>query len=387
MDNHPTDNQPADIQFQGWLMRSLARQLRLFLSVAIGASVMSMLAHMAIFPSRIWPASLGFIGGFILLPLLVALFLTRYKFSEVTVQRISTTICLLALTGVNGLVLWCNVNGFDMPYEGVLVITICVGLFSTLRWSRVMIITGISFLTFTIGKFSLSLDPITLTLIQAFFVAFFSAMATLLAYLMARLLKAEYRHQESLKQLSETDPLTGLLNRRGFEQRYDLALRTSLRSGKPIGLLLVDVDHFKLYNDHYGHDSGDDALVAIADALKGFARRPLDASARLGGEEFCLLLHEADPDILRKVGQRLCDSIRALAIDHARSDVTDVVTVSIGITDVPPGASFQQAYRRADHALYSAKSAGRNRFVWTPAAPELTTTSTDEPEAQRQTAD
>ena len=362
-------NQPKsrDLPFEEWFLRSLASQLRLVLRVGIAACVLSILAHMAIFPSRIWPLSIGYIGTFILAPLLLAVFLTRFRFSRRTIAWISTAMSLSALFGVDALIIHSNMIGFDMPYEGVLVITICIGMFANLNWQRVLLITLASTTFFVIGKFSLSMDPLTLTLIQSFFVLFFSVLAAMLAYLVERLFRAEYRHQASLRQLSETDPLTGLLNRRGFEYRYELASRSSLRSGKPLGLIIADVDFFKHYNDHHGHDAGDRVLEKIAKTLSGFARRPLDACARLGGEEFCLLLHEPDPQQLQQLGSRICTAIADLAIPHGHSDVSNVVTVSLGITDVPPGSSFQQGYRRADHGLYSAKKAGRNRFVWTPA--------------------
>lgn len=370
---HP-QNDP-DLPFEEWFVRSLAGQLRLVLRVAVAACVFSILAHMAIFPSRIWPLSFGYIGVFILIPVLIAMFLTRYQFSAKTVSRISTAMSLSALFGVSGLVIHSNVIHFDMPYEGVLVITICVGMFGNLTWQRVLLITLMSSAFFIVGKFALSMDPITLTLIQSFFVLSFSVLAAMLAYLVERLFRAEFSHQNSLRQLSETDPLTGLLNRRGFEHRYELAQRSSLRSGKPLGFILADVDFFKHYNDHYGHDAGDRVLKDIAEALSGFARRPLDACARLGGEEFCLLLHEPDPQLLKQLGEKICAAVESLDTPHERSTVSHVVTVSLGITDVPPGSSFQQAYRRADHALYSAKESGRNRFVWTPAAAQSPATA------------
>ena len=282
---------------------------------------------------------------------------------------------LSALFGVDALIIHSNMIGFDMPYEGVLVITICIGMFGNLTWRRVLLITLASSLFFILGKFTFSMDPVTLTMIQGMFVLFFSILAAMLAYLVERLFRAEYRHQLSLRQLSETDPLTGLLNRRGFEYRYELASRSSLRSGKPLGLIIADVDFFKNYNDHHGHDAGDKVLERIAQALTGFARRPLDACARLGGEEFCLLLHEPDPRQLQQLGEKICAAIAELAIPHDHSRAGEVVTVSLGITDVPPGSSFQQAYRRADHGLYSAKKAGRNGYVWTPSDPRHTATS------------
>ena len=351
-------------RFQHWYLGSLGPHLRPVLAIALLASVLAMFVHALLFPAEIWLGSLFFIGGFISVPLLLALVGTQVQISRQHVTNFSTAICLSALFGVNGVLAWSYSHSYDMPYEGVLAITVCIGMFSTLPLRRVLPITILGSLMFAGVKVQYSMDPALIILVQVFFVLFFSAISCLIAYLVQQFFRSEYRRQQALRQLSETDPLTDLLNRRGFETRYGLANRSALRNGKMLGLILVDVDHFKAFNDNYGHDAGDNALVAIAEVLEQYARRPFDACARLGGEEFCLLLHDLDMKALQNIGQAVCHAVAHLKIPHAHSSAGRVLTVSMGITGISPGTPFQSAYRTADRALYEAKDKGRNRWVW-----------------------
>lgn len=174
--------------------------------------------------------------------------------------------------------------------------------------------------------------------------------------------KLAEQHQE-LERLSLEDPLTGIANRRQFEREFERACRQAARTQEALGLAILDVDHFKQYNDTYGHGPGDAALRAVGRALSRFARRPYDVVARYGGEEFVVLLPDvADfPQLLEDMRR----SVEALGIAHRESTVAAVVTVSIGGVLVAGGQSAEPAglLERADAALYAAKRAGRNRVV------------------------
>lgn len=164
-----------------------------------------------------------------------------------------------------------------------------------------------------------------------------------------------------LTRLSTTDPLTGLANRRAFSQRLE-ALWHSSRRGEPFALMLVDVDHFKRFNDHYGHGAGDDCLCAIADLLTSRTGNAADLVARYGGEEFALLLPRLDATAAIALAERIRVSLNALALPHAgRDDGLVHVTVSVGVSASPDGAETPaDLIESADAALYEAKSAGRN---------------------------
>ena len=136
----------------------------------------------------------------------------------------------------------------------------------------------------------------------------------------------------------------------------------ALRDRRSLALLLIDVDHFKPYNDRYGHQAGDQALRRVAEVVQGFARRPLDIAARYGGEEFVLALFDLSADNVREMADQLRKSIHALNIMHEDSATALFVTASIGVAIVGPriGRSPEGAVQVADEALYSAKRSGRN---------------------------
>lgn len=159
------------------------------------------------------------------------------------------------------------------------------------------------------------------------------------------------------------DSLTGLPNRRALEDHYERVIRALGRSNKhQLVLAVLDLDHFKKLNDDYGHDYGDGALAEVALVLTQFARRSLDISARLGGEEFALLLYDCDVENARL---RLAELVRAIAEMKIENRNTErgVLTCSIGAVVVGPDGAFGTAYRSADEMLYQVKNAGRNNYA------------------------
>ncbi|MBL0445401.1 membrane-associated sensor domain-containing protein [Aeromonas veronii] len=164
-----------------------------------------------------------------------------------------------------------------------------------------------------------------------------------------------------LDQLAKQDPLTGVANRRHFNIELDRALAHSQETGAPLSLILIDVDYFKRFNDHYGHQVGDMCLKEVAQALNRAVRTPSDLVARYGGEEFVLLLPNTDRQAA-SVAQRLQDGLASLQLEHLASDVAPWVTVSQGIASNVSGEGANQLLERADQALYRAKESGRNQF-------------------------
>ncbi|WP_164884943.1 PAS-domain containing protein [Rubrivivax rivuli] len=169
-----------------------------------------------------------------------------------------------------------------------------------------------------------------------------------------------------LAHLSDTDDLTGLANRRQFDRRLADECARARRHGTPIALLLLDVDHFKRYNDLHGHPAGDECLRQVAQVLRGTARRAGDLVARIGGEEFGLLLPHHSADEARAQAESAIAALAEAALPHGDSPVSPQVTLSIGGVQVAqPGAGLEAAMlvQRADEALYAAKHAGRQRLV------------------------
>lgn len=164
----------------------------------------------------------------------------------------------------------------------------------------------------------------------------------------------------SLHEMASTDALTRLFNRRAFDALARQALAQAARDVRLCAVLLVDVDHFKRYNDAHGHPAGDQALKAIAARLHAFPRRPLDLAARLGGEEFVLLFADVDKAFVARIGGQVCEAVRALQIGGEGA----ALTVSVGVVLGAPGCSLEGLYELADQAMYQAKQQGRNRAFW-----------------------
>ncbi|WP_165855938.1 diguanylate cyclase domain-containing protein [Marinobacter sp. JSM 1782161] len=171
------------------------------------------------------------------------------------------------------------------------------------------------------------------------------------------------RQADALRMMLNHDGLTGVFNRRYFDQQFDTEIRRHQRQGLSLGLALIDVDHFKLFNDHYGHLAGDDCLHSVAQALERAVRRPGEFAARYGGEEFALVLPHLPAGDMAIVGERICNAVRGLKVPHSKSGAADHVTVSVGlVAGVPPDIQTRDYIRAGDEALYEAKGAGRNGY-------------------------
>jgi diguanylate cyclase (GGDEF)-like protein len=174
---------------------------------------------------------------------------------------------------------------------------------------------------------------------------------------------AERAATEKLSELVLTDPLTGLANRRHFDQTLASEWDRAVREKHPLGLLMIDIDHFKAFNDTHGHAAGDDCLKAVAQALRAHCARPGDLVCRWGGEEFAVILPGTDAAGAGHLARELVDVVRALGLEHGKSDVSPCVTISAGSASVAQSGDGSAAalIEQADAALYAAKQAGRNR--------------------------
>ena len=172
-----------------------------------------------------------------------------------------------------------------------------------------------------------------------------------------KLLEAEWRR------LSRMDGLTGIFNRRAFDEILDREFRRDRRNESPLSLALIDIDWFKKYNDNYGHQRGDDALKRVAAALEGGVVRGGDSVARYGGEEFAVILADTAHAGAMKIGEQLRTAVEALGIEHSHSPTAPVVTISVGVCTLTPEGEFTAAelVKHADERLYYSKESGRNR--------------------------
>jgi diguanylate cyclase (GGDEF)-like protein len=167
----------------------------------------------------------------------------------------------------------------------------------------------------------------------------------------------------SLETLAATDPLTGLANRRRFDQTLSGEWRRGAREHSPLSIVLMDADWFKTYNDTYGHMSGDKCLRQIADAIRGAATRSGDLAGRIGGEEFAVILPNTPANGAREVAEQICAALRSRRLPHSSNPV-GYVTISVGCATLMPALGQRSAtlLQRADEAMYAAKRSGRNRI-------------------------
>ena len=169
--------------------------------------------------------------------------------------------------------------------------------------------------------------------------------------------------QAALEELSITDELTGLHNRRFFNEQLNLEWSRGIRSNEPLALILLDIDYFKQFNDTYGHMAGDDCLKSVARVLQHSLLRNSDITTRYGGEEFCLLLPNTDIEGAFKVTERIRSAMERLEIPHKASSASALVTLSDGIACLTPSSvgNPSELVALADEALYKAKALGRNQ--------------------------
>ena len=199
-------------------------------------------------------------------------------------------------------------------------------------------------------------------------ICYISEHRTRTVFLQSRLLELEKEKSDAMavemEKMSREDPLTGLANRRYFDDVYQREWRRMQRDGVSLSVMFIDIDFFKLYNDHYGHQKGDECIQAVSAIIANQAKRAGDLAARYGGEEFVVVYPQTSADAMESIAERTLNEVRAAGIPHEKSRVSDHVTVSIGIATVIPSKKLnpEDALKQADAGLYKAKASGRDRF-------------------------
>lgn len=204
--------------------------------------------------------------------------------------------------------------------------------------------------------------PVTVLLRSCVFLVATAVVSAMAAWQIERQSRRSFLDGRLLAQLAEHDALTGTKNRRVFDEQLTRLWLQAVDDRRPLAILLIDVDHFKDYNDRYGHQAGDVALQQVAKAVQAQIHRPLDLLSRYGGEEFAALLYDVDAAQSRDIAERIRLAVSALSIEHRGSRAARVVTISIGVAAIRPSADRGPlgALQLADEALYTAKVRGRN---------------------------
>jgi len=256
-------------------------------------------------------------------------------------------------------------SGTEFVQWGTIFATFYVYLVFGLRFRLAAVAGWPVFLTyFTIGM--LIDTPFVKMAYGTLFLVFTNFIGMYASFLFELDARELFQKKKLLKKLARTDGLTGIDNRRRFDEHLSEIWRQARREQHAIAVVLIDIDHFKLFNDCYGHGPGDECIQAVAATLSKSVHRPLDQVARYGGEEFAIVLYNPTEEFVRDYADDLVRQVAALGIEHKASDVAQVVTVSAGAGVILPTDSNQpdQLLRGADDALYDAKAQGRNRATF-----------------------
>ncbi|MDO8695997.1 MAG: GGDEF domain-containing protein [Pseudomonas sp.] len=250
------------------------------------------------------------------------------------------------------------------PYEGLLLVCMAGYFLVGLRLSEAIISPLLMLSGYLLFELMVGIST-PLLLNNLLFLLFGNLIGIVGCYLLEYKSREHFLVSRLMRVLADHDSLTGLHNRRSFNRQLERLWRLAQREEVSLAMLICDIDHFKLYNDRYGHQGGDAALQQVGQLLAGAGRRPLDMSVRLGGEEFAVLLYDISLGEAHQRAEQLRAALEHLRIVHAGSDTAGVVTLSIGVACLQPaqGGTLGQLYEQADKALYQAKSQGRNRVV------------------------
>lgn len=298
-------------------------------------------------------------------PLLLLAWLATYRPGlRDHLQLIGGIVALLSGLAVAGIIGLARYHSFALPYEGIILVTVFFYFLTGLRFATAVLCGWGTFVAYLAVELSIGLAGEAL-LNNALFLALANVIGSVGCYSLEYATRQNFLAHGLLQDLAEKDFLTGLLNRRAFSERAERSWRQAQREKQALGVVMMDVDFFKRYNDHYGHAAGDEALRQVARVIGEYARRPLDCAARYGGEEFVGVWYGLDEAQLLAILQDIRSAIEALGLTHAHSDAAGVVTLSIGMAYLTPQPhqSLGDALRLADVALYLAKEQGRNRVV------------------------
>ncbi|MGL4315819.1 MAG: diguanylate cyclase domain-containing protein [Pseudomonas sp.] len=250
------------------------------------------------------------------------------------------------------------------PYEGLLLVCIAGYFLVGLRLVEALAASFLVLLAYGLLESLAGLPPARL-FNNLLFLVCGNLIGAVGCYLLELKSREHFLVSRLMRVLVDQDSLTGLHNRRSFNRQLTRLWRQAQRERVEVALLLCDVDYFKAYNDHYGHQAGDRALQQVGTVLSEAARRPLDMAIRLGGEEFAVLLYGIGAAEAQQRAEVLRQSLELLRIEHAGSQTAAVLTMSVGVACQQPReeVALSSLFERADRALYEAKAYGRNQVV------------------------
>jgi diguanylate cyclase (GGDEF)-like protein len=362
--------------FRDYFLEFSMRRVRLGLGIAM-AVLFSIVALDFVVSSHLGTAGTNTLRLTVLFPLLaLGLIVTLHPDLRAHHQPLFGVSALVFGAVISYLSVLAGLHGAPHEYASLVVFVFYAYLFLGLLFHTALLVSSVVALGYTAVGGALGL-PGDVLFYQSALLFAACAVGGVGAYTFEHAVRTSYLESRILSELAQRDGLTGLYNRRLFDDQMSRIWRQARRERAPVQIILVDIDYFKVFNDLYGHQAGDDCLRRVADTLNVAAKRPFDLCARYGGEEFVLVLSDPPRDYAETLPERLRREVASLGVPHEGSPVAGVVTVSIGVAMVTPGngRSLAGAVQMADEALYQAKEEGRNRVVFREAFSSVTTGS------------
>jgi diguanylate cyclase (GGDEF)-like protein len=247
-------------------------------------------------------------------------------------------------------------------FAGFAVVLIAVFFFTGLKFREALFTAIVLLIAFSMAGIAVGIAPAVL-LKGMVVLVITSVIGAVVYWDVEKSYRENFLERALIGRLLARDSLTGLMNRRTFDEHLLSVWQQALRDRCSIAVCMIDVDHFKRYNDTFGHQAGDVALRTVAGLIQEFARRPLDLAARYGGEEFAMVFYDLSPANVQDIAERLIKRVQAERINVAKPELGLTISIGVGLISPGVGRSPQGAIQLADEALYEAKRAGRNRFV------------------------
>ena len=301
---------------------------------------------------------------FLIVPVLVAALLVSHR--PARRPWLTPAVFMAAVVtgcGTVGIVVLTLALGAPVPYEGTLFLPIVIHLLVGLPWRWALVANLVPLGMFLVLVPMVQPDPLVQTY-QLSFMVLANIIGACGGYAMEHRARTTFLTAGMLSELAERDGLTGIHNRRSFNEHLQRVWQQAARDGTCVALALIDVDHFKQFNDRHGHADGDAALRGVARAVAGHAKRPLDLASRYGGEEFALVWYQPEAGRLGAMADALRRDIAQLELQGAEGP-TGTITASVGVALLRPrnAPRHTDLLRAADIALYQAKHGGRDRVV------------------------
>jgi diguanylate cyclase (GGDEF)-like protein len=356
-------DEPLESEFQAFYLEGHMLRVRLAAYLIIVLYAAFVVIDLTTLPAEVSYWTIRIRLFFIIPPFVYLLFVSYRASMRGYVRQAVFVGAVVAGVGTTAVIGASYRLGFQIPYEGILLVALFIYLLACLQWRRALFANLLTLVAFIAMEFMYQPNP-QVRLYQIIFMIAANAVGAYGGYFLEHSARTMFLVNNLLNELAELDGLTGLSNRRTLNIHLDRIWRQAMRDQQAVAIAMIDVDHFKKYNDRYGHAQGDAALRIVADVIAHHARRPLDITARYGGEEFAVVWYHPSAAELPKMAEVLTRAIYALDVPHAESDIGRLsISVGVAMMTPAPGQPSIDLLRDADAALYDAKAQGRNRVV------------------------